>query len=540
MITNTRGFLWSDLETRALLEIWGEADVQSALDGNFRNSHVYRDVACRLAELGFERTPEQCRIRIKGLKRQYYQAREGLKKNGHARKICKYYDEMDRILSCRQGAAGLDGHIAVERPLTPVAGGDGCHQPAAAMAAPPSAGPGRLRSRREADAEEQDDDDDDELESPPRDNFHEDCGECSSYAEHAIKVECPPFAIPLPPAEVIERSFSVHKTHSIKEMENIFQLVRNVIPPLTAKKHKGQDGRIGIVGGCQEYTGAPYFAAISALKVGADLSHVFCTKDAATVIKSYSPELIVHPVLDSPDAVHEVEKWLPRLHSVVIGPGLGRDDRLLENAKGIIEKSKLKGIPIIIDAVSIMFPLVCLMLFLSVNVVSYCSVQDGLWLIAQQPSLIQGYPRAILTPNAMEFSRLYEAMLRDPVDSNDHHGCLLRLSQALGNLTIVQKGERDLISDGEKVLVCSHEGSSRRCGGQGDLLSGSLGVLAHWAFLAGPEKTNGQNPFLVAAFGACSLTRQCNNQAFQKCGRSMTASDMVLEIGAAFNKLFET
>lgn len=35
-------------------------------------------------------------------------------------------------------------------------------------------------------------------------------------------------------------------------MENIFQLVRNVIPPLTGKKHKGQDGRIGIVGGCQE------------------------------------------------------------------------------------------------------------------------------------------------------------------------------------------------------------------------------------------------------------------------------------------------
>ncbi|XP_064296342.1 ATP-dependent (S)-NAD(P)H-hydrate dehydratase isoform X3 [Phalacrocorax carbo] len=314
---------------------------------------------------------------------------------------------------------------------------------------------------------------------------------------------------------VIERSFSLHRTHSLKDMENIFQLVRNVIPPLTGKRHKGQDGRIGIVGGCQEYTGAPYFAAITALKVGADLSHVFCTKDAATVIKSYSPELIVHPVLDSPNAVHEVEKWLPRLHSVVIGPGLGRDEVLLENAKGIIEKSKVKGIPIIIDA-------------------------DGLWLISQQPSLIQGYQRAILTPNYMEFSRLYEAMLRDPVDSSDHHGCVLRLSQAMGNLTVVQKGERDLISDGEKVLVCSHEGSSRRCGGQGDLLSGSLGVLAHWAFLAGAEKTNGQNPFLVAAFGACSLTRQSNHQAFQKFGRSMTASDMVSEIGTAFSKLFET
>ncbi|XP_065448094.1 ATP-dependent (S)-NAD(P)H-hydrate dehydratase isoform X1 [Chrysemys picta bellii] len=656
MITNTRGFLWSDLETRALLEIWGEADVQSALDGNFRNSHVYRDVACRLAELGFERTPEQCRIRIKGLKRQYYQARDGLKKNGHARKICKYYDEMDRILSCRGGPDSAPEPLA---------------QPA--DSAQPAAGPptpGTPHNSREPDTEL---DEDAELESP-HDHFTEDSGECSSYAEHPIKVECPPFAIPVPPAEgeyqqpgrgapprihagfkqinaqtstqplsqpkrskkrhanltldkmmekflqqsvdteekfykyeeqrlkiedkrreaeharelqmlqmlgqmlagisstvsqrsqsmptsppqranhrsygdnfnynamtaalsppiVIERAFSLHKTHSIKDMENIFQLVRNVIPPLTAKKHKGQDGRIGIVGGCQEYTGAPYFAAISALKVGADLSHVFCTKDAAAVIKSYSPELIVHPVLDSPNAVHEVEKWLPRLHSVVIGPGLGRDDVLLENAKGIIEKAKVKGIPIVIDA-------------------------DGLWLISQQPSLIQGYQRAILTPNYMEFSRLYEAMLRDPVDSNDHHGCVLRLSQAMGNLTIVQKGDRDLISDGEKawstlvdfllykdvphhsvVLVCSHEGSSRRCGGQGDLLSGSLGVLAHWAFLAGPEKTNGQNPFLVAAFGACSLTRQCNNQAFQKCGRSMTTSDMVSEVGSAFNKLFET
>jgi len=30
---------------------------------------------------------------------------------------------------------------------------------------------------------------------------------------------------------------------------------------------------------------------------GADLSYVFCTRDAAPVIKSYSPELIVYPVL---------------------------------------------------------------------------------------------------------------------------------------------------------------------------------------------------------------------------------------------------
>lgn len=48
------------------------------------------------------------------------------------------------------------------------------------------------------------------------------------------------------------------------------------------------------------------------------------------------------------------------------------------------------------------------------------------------------------------------------------------------------------------------------------------------------------NPTLVAAFGASSLTRQCNNQAFHKYGRATTTSDMIQEICAAFKKLFET
>ncbi|XP_015106569.1 ATP-dependent (S)-NAD(P)H-hydrate dehydratase isoform X5 [Vicugna pacos] len=269
---------------------------------------------------------------------------------------------------------------------------------------------------------------------------------------------------------VLKRAFSLHNAHSVRGMEDALQLVRNVVPPLTAKKHKGQDGRVGVVGGCRE---------------------------------------------DSPDAVHDVEKWLPRLHALVVGPGLGRDDVLLSNVKDILEASKARGIPVVIDA-------------------------DGLWLIAQQPALIRGYQKAVLTPNHVEFSRLSEAVLGDPLDGQDRRGAVLRLSQALGNVTVVQKGERDVISDGEQVLECSQEGSGRRCGGQGDLLSGSLGVLVHWALQAGPERTDGFSPLLVAAFGACALTRQCSHQAFQKHGRSTTTTDMIAEVGPAFSRLFET
>ncbi|ONK55592.1 uncharacterized protein A4U43_UnF1260 [Asparagus officinalis] len=71
---------------------------------------------------------------------------------------------------------------------------------------------------------------------------------------------------------------------------------------------------------------------------GADLSHVFCTKDASPVVKGYSPELIVHPVLEESYSVRddekasvakrvlaEVSKWMERFDCFVVGPGLGRD-----------------------------------------------------------------------------------------------------------------------------------------------------------------------------------------------------------------------
>ena len=90
------------------------------------------------------------------------------------------------------------------------------------------------------------------------------------------------------------------------------------------------------------------------MQVGADLSHTFCTEGAATVIKSYSPELIVHPYLpDSHDlkinpetqkeeaaaavkeAVGAMNHWMPRFNCVVIGPGLGRDELVHDTVKQV-------------------------------------------------------------------------------------------------------------------------------------------------------------------------------------------------------------
>lgn len=108
---------------------------------------------------------------------------------------------------------------------------------------------------------------------------------------------------------------------------------------------------------CYRYTGAPYFAGISALRVGCDLCYVISSKDAAPVIKSYSPELIVYPLLydfkfrnisnqfviivirlkfirdNSKVTDIDLYSTMTKMHSIVIGPGLGRSDQSLNVAK---------------------------------------------------------------------------------------------------------------------------------------------------------------------------------------------------------------
>ncbi|XP_037024803.1 ATP-dependent (S)-NAD(P)H-hydrate dehydratase [Bradysia coprophila] len=280
----------------------------------------------------------------------------------------------------------------------------------------------------------------------------------------------------------------------------IMEQVREIVPKLSNDRHKGQAGRIGIVGGSKEYTGATYFSAISALKVGADLVHVFCTKAAAPVIKSYSPEPIVHPLLDSENAVKEIEPWLDRLHVILIGPGLGREPETLATVAELVKLCRRLNKPLVFDA-------------------------DGLWLISQDKSLIRDYPRAILTPNVAEFTRLFG----DEVDA--------KMKDLGRDITIVEKGFKDRIynsTNGAVPYECPSGGSGRRCGGQGDLMSGAVATFYHWSLDA-----KHSNAAFLASYGGGFLTKKCNEYAFALKGRSMTTSDMIEQIHRVFDEFFE-
>lgn len=117
------------------------------------------------------------------------------------------------------------------------------------------------------------------------------------------------------------------------------------------------------------------------------------------------------------------------------------------------------------------------------------------------------------------------------------------VAKSIGEGTmIIRKGVSDVIADGNKdtqVISCGVSGSGRRCGGQGDLLAGATAVFTYWAkshsSLAGKPTQK-----MIAGYGACRMTRECNAAAFKIKHRSMLVTDMIPEIGNVFNKFFES
>lgn len=238
---------------------------------------------------------------------------------------------------------------------------------------------------------------------------------------------------------------------------------------------------------------------------------------------------MVHPYLDpdmtapdgSPSTRSVLSSLLSRLHVIVIGPGLGRDPDILDMCTEIIAEAKLRSMPIVLDA-------------------------DGLLLVSKHPSLICGYKYLVMTPNVVEFGRIVKSLKTDSkVDSDglsetaSENSCR-QLGAALGGVTIVAKGERDYISDGNDALVVDTHGSLKRCGGQGDTLSGAIATLLayrkayhenlwqHNRSLGAPES------FLLAAWGGCILTREAARLAFIRKGRSLQGGDLPDEIHSAF------
>lgn len=261
------------------------------------------------------------------------------------------------------------------------------------------------------------------------------------------------------------------------------------IPP--ANSHKGQNGKLMIVGGSKLF----HAASLWSLKVASRIvdmvfySSVPQNNQIVMIEKKEFRDGIIVPR-------NKIEDYIKEADCILIGPGLPRKDgeqKGDDDTKSLTE-NLLKKYP------------------------KKKWVIDGGSLQTINPSSI---PRnAILTPHVKEFEMLFESRIAN------------RESHVVGemarkyNCTILLKGPTDIICSENKCVRISGGNAGMTKGGTGDVLAGLVAALY----------CKNDDPFLVATC-ASYLNKKAGESLFKKVGYYFNASDLADEIPKVMGNL---
>jgi len=224
-------------------------------------------------------------------------------------------------------------------------------------------------------------------------------------------------------------------------------------PPPTGRGDRGRTGRVVVIGG-GPYSGAPALAAFAALRSGAERATVVAPEGAAERVQSFGPDLVVRAFgverfrpTDAPEIVEFVRS--SRARAVVLGMGAGAHPETVESLREV-ERSLVGVVPLVVDA-------------------------DGLAGVPTPEEVTRASDATVVvTPNAGEYER-YFGGTRDgsPAEVRDR----ARAIAAGRHVTLVAKGNPDLLSDGSVTFENDHHHPAITVGGVGDVLGGVLGSL---------------------------------------------------------------
>ncbi len=243
------------------------------------------------------------------------------------------------------------------------------------------------------------------------------------------------------------------------------------IPKLPARPgdaHKGDFGRVGVVGGCAaadpRMPGAPALAALGAVRAGCGLVRIAAPGPILDAVLSAAPFAtgVALPMAgDGPDpagAAERFDRLAAGVDALCVGPGLGRS----RGATALALRAVLQeDAPAVLDA-------------------------DALNALADTPAFWEDLrAHMVLTPHPGEARRLLAALSirADPAGSADERaGACAAMARRLG-CVVVLKGAGTVVSDGLRAWTCAAGHPCLATGGTGDVLAGVIAGLigAHGA-----------------------------------------------------------
>ncbi len=220
--------------------------------------------------------------------------------------------------------------------------------------------------------------------------------------------------------------------------------------------HKGDFGRVLVVGGSRGMIGAPALSANAALRCGAGRVRLALPESIYLCVAMLAPCATFHPIKEdengmiSSKCLNSLFNLIEENDVVALGPGLGQSDQLQDIISKIVTDSpKL----LIIDA-------------------------DGLNNLAYAPYRnLNLTGKTILTPHPGEMKRLWQKWFDEPLPQEREEQAV-KLSRRCG-AAIVLKGAGTIVTDGTSIYVNDTGNPGMAVGGTGDVLTGCIaGLLA--------------------------------------------------------------
>ena len=221
-------------------------------------------------------------------------------------------------------------------------------------------------------------------------------------------------------------------------------ILKKVITKRSSDTHKGDYGRILLIGGGENYGGAIIMSTSGAVNSGAGLTAVATHPVNLTALHARLPEAMF---IDWRDA--KLANLIKNMDVVVCGPGLGMSD-LAKQIMVILRRCTSEKQTVVLDA-------------------------SAIDLISQDKSLLPtNAGHLILTPHQMEWQRLSQIRIPFQTDSAN----IDALNQLIpdSNAMLVLKSNHTHIYDGKgQVFVNPLGNPGMATGGMGDTLAGIIG-----------------------------------------------------------------
>ena len=286
---------------------------------------------------------------------------------------------------------------------------------------------------------------------------------------------------------------------------NIFQTelsdIKKFLTIRDKDSNKYKSGKVFILAGSKGMTGAAYLCSLAAMKSGAGTVIAGIPESMNNILATKLTEAMTLPLPETADStlsLKSYKKILDRLKwadTVLIGPGLSKNEETAELVRKIISENDLK---FVLDA-------------------------DGISAFKGRLNLLKN-KNIVMTPHAGEFSNLLG--ISNEEIRKDIYNYAIEFAKKY-NCVLVLKNSPSVITDGKVFYINSTGRENLATAGTGDVLAGIIAGL-----------TAQSKNILESSAAGVFIHGMCGDSLYKEYGNSLIASDLINKIAEIKNHIF--